>query len=628
MLIWEKAARARKKRWVGPALGYGAAIASILPACLLSLSLVPWIGASAPLVIFLLPVLLCGLYIGIGPAIAAMFLALAHGYFYFSIDGFVGAGDAVHLGLFAFVCAGIVMLAERSRRERLAASVHRAAARADAEELNLLVEGATDYAIFMLDPKGLVTIWNKGAERVLGWSTEEIVGRSVAVFSPDDETAVARVEADLDESLQQGGLSVQRWHLRKDGTEFLADVTMTPLMDESGHLRGYAKVLRDVTDRYASERAVERRERHLQSILDTVPDAMIVIDDQGQIIFFSAAAQKTFGYSEEELVGRNVSLLMPTPDADRHDSYIQRYLDTGERRILGIGRVVTGLRKDGSTFPMELSVGEALTVDQRLFTGFVRDLTDKYRTEAQVQELQAELIQVSRLSAMGTMASTLAHELNQPLTAIANYAEAATPIIDSGDAEDKGILRELFGEIAAQSLRAGGIVRRLREFIARGEVEKRLEDLAALVQDAASLGLVGANEKGISARFSLDPAAKTVLVDRVQIQQVLINLIRNAVEAMDGSDIRNLVISSRALNAETVAVSVADTGPGISPDVAGQLFKAFVSTKSSGMGLGLSICQTIIEAHGGRIRALPSEGRGTEFQFTLPLANGIDQAAL
>jgi two-component system, LuxR family, sensor kinase FixL len=164
----------------------------------------------------------------------------------------------------------------------------------------------------------------------------------------------------------------------------------------------------------------------------------------------------------------------------------------------------------------------------------------------------------------------------------------------------------------------------LREFIARGEVEKRLEDLPALIHEAASLGLVGAGEKGIVARFDLDPAARTVLVDRVQIQQVLINLIRNAVEAMDRCQIRNLVISSEVLNPETVRLSVSDTGPGISPDIAGQLFQAFVSTKSSGMGLGLSICQTIVEAHGGRIRAIPSAGGGTQFQFTLPLANKLE----
>lgn len=609
------------------AFRYGVALTSLLLAFLAQSALEPWLGEHAPFIIFTLPVLLCGLYVGLGPAVTAAAIALAFGYVHFS-EGVVSTSDAMHLATFAFVCGGIVMLASRAGKANLAATAHRNAAQAEAarasqyaEELRLLVEGAVDYAIFMIDPKGLVTIWNRGAERVLGWSSDEIIGKSAAIFSPQSEAVTARFEADLEESLEKGGLSDQRWHVRRDGTEFLADITLTPLKDDAGHLRGYAKVLRDVTDRYASERAVERRERHLQSILDTVPDAMIVIEEHGDIISFSAAAQKTFGYSEGELVGRNVSLLMPSPDSERHDGYIQRYLSTGERRIIGIGRVVTGLRKDGSTFPMELSVGEALSEDQRLFTGFVRDLTEKHRTEARVQELQAELIHVSRFSAMGTMASALAHELNQPLTAIANYAEAAGPIIDRNEEDDKEILRELFQDLAAQSLRAGGIVRRLREFIARGEVEKRLEDLPALIHEAASLALVGAREKGISARFVLDPAARTVLVDRVQIQQVLINLIRNAVEAMEGCEIRNLVISSKIVNAEAAAVCVSDTGPGIAPEIADQLFQAFVSTKSSGMGLGLSICQTIIEAHGGRIRARPTDNGGTEFSFTLPLTD-------
>lgn len=611
--------------------GYGVALLTVALSLLARSLLEPWLGERAPFVIFTLPVLLCALYVGMGPAILAALLAMTYGYFHFAADGAMSTGDSVHLGTFAFVCSGIVLLAGRMRRASHEAVKHLCAATTEAdragqyaEELGLLVEGATDYAIFMIDPEGRVTIWNKGAERVLGWTAEEIAGKSAAVLSPEDDAASARLESDLQVSLANGGLSGKRWHVRKDGTEFLADFTLTPLKGESGELRGYAKLLRDITDRYASERAVERRERHLRSILDTVPDAMIVIDEHGHILSFSAAAEKTFGYSEEELVGRNVSFLMPSPDAEQHDSYIHRYLNTGERRIIGIGRVVTGLRKDGSTFPMELSVGEAANDDQRLFTGFVRDLTEKHRTEARVQELQAELIQVSRLSAMGTMASTLAHEINQPLTAIANYAEAAGPIIDSGDEEDKAILKELFQDIAGQSLRAGGIVRRLREFIARGEVEKRLEDLPVLIQEAASLALVGAREKGVSARFNLDSSATTVLVDRVQIQQVLINLIRNAVEAMEGCEVRNLLISSEALNHDMVTVSVADTGPGIAPEIMEQLFQAFMSTKSSGMGLGLSICQTIIEAHGGRIRVRPSIAGGAEFQFTLPLATATE----
>lgn len=626
-LISELSGHVQQERGRRAAYDYGFAALVLLLAIGLQSLLDPWLGTRAPFIILTLPVLLCALHVGVGPAMTAALAALAYGYFHFIGAGGFGTADIVHLGTFGFVCVAIVLLAGRAGRANMLASTHRTAADAEAsragqyaEELGLLMEGATDYAIFMIDPKGDVTIWNKGAERVFGWPAQDIIGKTAAILSSGGSGAAARLEGDMAESLAQGGWTGQRWHVRKSGTEFLADVTLTPLKDDNGGVRGYAKVVRDITDRYASERAVERRERHLQSILDTVPDAMIVIDEHGHIISFSVAAQKTFGYEERELIGRKVNILMPSPDAERHDSYIQRYLDTSERRIIGIGRIVTGLRKDGSTFPMELAVGDTISGGQRLFTGFVRDLTEKHRTEARVQQLQSELIQVSRLSAMGTMASTLAHELNQPLTAIANYAQAAIPIFES-DA-DRASLNELLQEIAAQSLRAGGIVRRLREFIARGEVEKRLENLPTLIDEAGSLALVGAREKGVSARFNLDPLAKTVLVDRVQIQQVLINLIRNAIEAMEDCETRNLLISTEVLGPDTVGVSVADTGPGLAPEITGQLFQAFISTKSSGMGLGLSICQTIVEAHGGRIRARPSIAGGMEFQFTLPLANG------
>jgi two-component system sensor kinase FixL len=355
----------------------------------------------------------------------------------------------------------------------------------------------------------------------------------------------------------------------------------------------------------------------LRSILSTVPDAMVVIDDQGKILSFSAAAERLFGYSEAEVLGANVSMLMPSPDRDRHDGYIERYLATGEKRIIGIGRVVFAQRKDGSTFPMELSIGEATGEVHPLFTGFIRDLTERHHTEARLEALQSELIHVSRVSAMGTMASTLAHELNQPLTAVANYVEAIRDMLAKPEPDDLPMIREALDDTAKEALRAGHIVRRLRDFVARGEVEKTIEKLPALINEAAVLGLMGAREKGVEPRFDLDPYASPVLVDKVQIQQVLINLIRNAVEAMSASQERRLTVSSQLDQPGYVRVIVADTGPGVAPAIAEQLFTAFVSTKTDGMGLGLSICRTIVEANGGRIWMQPRAAGGTEFHFTL-----------
>lgn len=266
---------------------------------------------------------------------------------------------------------------------------------------------------------------------------------------------------------------------------------------------------------------------------------------------------------------------------------------------------------------MALSVGEAQAADQRLFTGFIQDLTERRDFEARLEQLQSELIHVSRLSAMGTMASTLAHELNQPLTAIANYGEAATIILDGPDQPDKTVLREVFEQMAEQSLRAGRIVQRLRDFVSRGDLAKTIEELPRVIEEASALALVGAKDKGVTTDFVYAQGATPVLIDRVQIQQVLINLMRNALEAMEGQPTKRLSVSTTLVDPATVQVSVADTGRGLAPEMRAHLFEAFNSSKESGMGLGLSICRTIVEAHGGRIVALDRAGSGTEFRFTL-----------
>ena len=312
---------------------------------------------------------------------------------------------------------------------------------------------------------------------------------------------------------------------------------------------------------------------------------------------------------------------MPTPHREQHDGYLKRYLTTGERRIIGIGRVVVGQRKDGTTFPMHLTVGELRLADKHYFTGFIRDLTDQQLTETRLKELQSEVTHMSRFTALGEMASTLAHEINQPLTAISNYLKGCQRLLEQIEGEQAAVLRDAVGKAADQALRAGQIIRRLREFVARGDSERRIESLPKLIEDASTLALIGARENGVEVSFRLDAAAELVLADRIQIQQVLVNLIRNAIEVMiETSNRRELEIATTANADETVEVSVADTGAGLAPEVAAQLFQPFVTTKSKGMGLGLSICRTIVEAHGGRIWVEPRPGGGTIFRFTLRAA--------
>jgi two-component system sensor kinase FixL len=366
------------------------------------------------------------------------------------------------------------------------------------------------------------------------------------------------------------------------------------------------------------------REAHLQSILDTVPEAMIVIDERGVMQSFSSAAERLFGLLATEAIGQNVKTLMPSPYRDAHDGYLQRYRNTGERRIIGIGRVVVGQRKDGSTFPMELAVGEMKSGDRRFFTGFIRDLTERQQTEARLQELQSELVHISRLTAMGEMASTLAHELNQPLSAISNYLKGTRRMLEASKDAEAATMRDALDKAADQAMRAGQIIRRLRDFVSRGESERRVESVTKLVEEASALALVGVKDRGIRVQFQFDPAVDLVLADRVQIQQVLLNLIRNAMDAMEESSIRDLLVMIAAADDRFVRISVTDSGSGISPDIAEQLFQPFVTTKRQGMGVGLSISRAIVEGHGGRIWVEPNPAGGTTFHFTLAVVSQGD----
>ncbi len=376
-----------------------------------------------------------------------------------------------------------------------------------------------------------------------------------------------------------------------------------------------------------TEAALEAAEARLRSILRTVPDAMIIIDGRGLIESLSSTAERLFGYTMDEVAGQNISQLMPTPHREQHDGYLERYLATGVRHIIGIGRIVVGQRKDGSTFPMHLTIGELRSASKHYFTGFIRDLTDQQMTESRLKELQSEVTHMSRFTALGEMASTLAHEINQPLTAITNYLKGCHRLLANVEGASVPTLRDALAKAADQALRAGHIIQRLREFVARGDSERQVESLPKLIEDASTLALIGAKENGVAVSFRLDRRADLVLADRIQIQQVLVNLIRNAIEVLaDHNGPRNLEVTSAAGSDDMVEVSVADTGPGLAPDVAARLFQPFVTTKQKGMGLGLSICRTIVEAHGGRIWVESAPQGGTAFHFTLRRASEDEEA--
>ena len=487
------------------------------------------------------------------------------------------------------------------------------------ERFRLGIEGS-GIGVWDLDLTTHQLLWSKTTRALFGVADDLPLTYELflSLLSPEEREltlqAIARsVETGCGFDLQyrvNGKAQARRW-LRARGSIVRSE-------GGPGHLSG---IVIDIDDQKEIEQALRTRESHLHSILETIPDAMIVIDGKGIMQFFSSAAERQFGYTESEAIGQNVSILMPNPDRSRHDAYLARYRSTGERHIIGIGRIVTGQRKDGTTFPMHLSIGEMQSGGAPYFTGFVRDLTEHQQTQARLQELQSELVHVSRLSAMGEMASALAHELNQPLAAISNYMKGSRRLL--ADSTDPNILKieSALDRAAEQAIRAGQIIRRLRDFVARGESEKRVERLTKLIEEAGALGLAGAREQGVQLRFNLDPQHDQVLVDRVQIQQVLVNLFRNALEAMAHSSRRELTASNIPVADDMIEVAVSDTGTGFREDVLPNLFQTFFTTKETGMGVGLSISRSIIEAHGGRMWAETNAAGGATFRFTLPAAS-------
>jgi two-component system sensor kinase FixL len=514
------------------------------------------------------------------------------------------AGEFRGFGNLSSVTSG----GRRSDQNGLADSLYRA-----------IVDTAVD-AIVTIDRNGAIRSVNHATERLFGYGAAELIGRNVNILMP--EPYAGDHDRYLANYLRTGqkkiiGIGREVVGRRKDRSVFPMDLSVGEARDGGEPI--FVGIIRDITDRKAAELAQRESELRLRSILDTVPDAIIVIDTNGVIQSFSPAAERLFGYPSGEVIGQNVKLLMPTPYREAHDGYLERYLRTGDRRIIGIGRVVVGLRKNGETFPMELQVGEFSFAGSRFFTGFVRDLTERQDAERRIQDLQAELLHASRLSVMGQMASTMAHELNQPLTAVVNYLAAGGQLLASGAVERVG---EMIEKAAAQAQRAGDVIRRLRGFVSKGETERRIHSLNQLVEEALALALVGARQRGLRISLEFDHTLPEVLVDHVQIQQVVLNLARNAVEAMEPVERRELTIGTRAIPEQNmVEVVVADTGPGIAPELADRLFQPFVTTKSTGMGLGLSICREIVEAHHGRLTTAPKSAGGTIFRVSLPVAS-------
>ncbi len=477
---------------------------------------------------------------------------------------------------------------------------------------------------------GVISRWTAGCQQLYGWAAEEAIGKVV------HELLVTRFPEPLD-AIRRHVRQHHHWqgevvHRHKDGRSVVVATRWVAVNPTPGGPTIIVQTNNDVTEMKRVQNNLAEREAHLRSILDTVPEAMVVIDEVGIITSFSAAAERLFGFTEDEVAGRNVKMLMPSPDSEAHDGYISRYLETGERRIIGYGRVVTGQRKDGSTFPMELAVGEALTDGKRIFTGFIRDLTSRHKIEDELRQSQ-------KMEAIGQLTGGLAHDFNNLLTVISGNLE----MIEDRLADDK--LRVLLREAQDAAEDGAKLTGQLLAFGRRQPLNPKLVDIGNLVSSFSDL-LRRTLGEAIEFRTIVNGASNEALVDGSQLQNALLNLVLNARDAMPRGGKLTVEISRvrldvdyaqmypQARTGDYVLISVTDTGEGMTADVREKAFEPFFTTKSvgSGTGLGLSMVYGFAKQSGGNVHIYSEPGQGTSIRIFLPAAvkaetTGIDADA-
>ncbi|HVN35512.1 MAG TPA: PAS domain S-box protein [Casimicrobiaceae bacterium] len=357
----------------------------------------------------------------------------------------------------------------------------------------------------------------------------------------------------------------------------------------------------------------------LRALLDAAVDAIVMIDEQERITTFNPAAERLFGYSAESVVGQGVAMLMPEPHRSAHHGYVSRYIETGEPRIIGIGREAVALRSDGQTFPIALSVGEARGPNGRRFVAIIRDLTAQRAAEQSARAVELRLSQVGRFNLMGEMAAGIAHEINQPLGAIATYAQAAKRILER-EQPDIQTLIDVCKKIDEQALRAGRVLENLRKFIRKQEIRVEPMDVNRAVVDVLNLIEADAHAEGIRVALRLGTDLPLVRANAVQLQQVILNLTRNAVDAMReaSSKDRGIEVVTERTAGGGIRISVADHGPGVPRQLGDNIFHPFVTTKREGLGVGLAISRTIVQSCGGSLAYRDNPGGGAIFVVELP----------
>ena len=485
-----------------------------------------------------------------------------------------------------------------------------------------LIATAVD-GIIVIDEHGIVQLYNQACERLFQYRPEEAIGQNVKMLMPqpyrDEHDDYLKRYADTRER-RIIGIGREVVGRRKDGTTFPMYLSVGEAMVQGR--RRFVGILHDLSELKSEAAIHEKTLRELAAIVESSEDAILSKTLDGIVTSWNAAAERMFGYSAQEMIGSSIERIFPDDRVAEEDLMLEQVRSGHSVQHYATVRK----RKDGSFIDISLSVSPIYDSDGNIVgaSKIARDITERKLAEGRLRELQSEMAHFARLSEMGQLASAIAHELNQPLAATMNYVNAARRMLETSGEGAQGKAGEFLEKAAGQAQRAGKIIRHLRNFIEKRETSRTPEDVNFIVEDAIALGILGAADVNVALRTDLQEGGPAVRVDRVQIQQVLVNLLRNAVESMQGSERQVLTISSR-FGGEYVEIAVADSGVGISPEVAERLFEPFVTTKSTGMGIGLMICRSIVEAHGGRIWVAPNPGGGTVFRFRLPLNAGNTQ---
>lgn len=365
----------------------------------------------------------------------------------------------------------------------------------------------------------------------------------------------------------------------------------------------------------------EQSDNLFDALMDAAVDAIIVIDDHGYIRRFSRAAQQMFGFTQEEVQGRNVSMLMPEPHRHAHDQYLERYRQTRVAGIIGAGRETSGMKSNGMVFPIQLSVGEIKESEAgSYYVGIIRDLTEQKLAEEQVHQLEDQLLHADRMVILGELTAGIAHEINQPLTAIAAYADAGKTLVARSSEIDLQDIKDIYERIAAQSRRAGEVVQRMRKLVRTGTLSKARHDLNQIIQNILLLFEYEINKSKVDLQFIPDETLQTMYLDEIQVQQIIVNLVKNSLDSIYSAEQLDGQIEVRVERlGKEVAVSVLDNGPGVPEGLQKRLFESFFTTKPKGVGLGLSICKSIAAAHGGSLSFISPPQGGSCFVLKLPL---------